>query len=408
MTHRITKLENGITVLSEHIEYVRTISIGAWIKAGSRNDPIQLPGLAHFLEHMLFKGTKTRNKFEIAHFLESRGGAINAYTSREYTTIYARTLAGNLKDAVDIISDIILNAKLAKDEIKKEKNVVFDEIQDSLDNPTEFIHNKFYEKIFPQHPLGHEITGEVKDVTAIDRTALKSFIKKNFTADNLIISASGLLAHDKLIEYVKAAFCSIAPTKKTNKSEKVNPVEEKTYSFTHNSQKQTHICTGVQTFEFNDKRRIPLLVLNSILSAGMSCRLFQNIREKHGISYALSSFTDFYLDTGCFYVYCSSSKKNSEKCLDLIKNELLKLAENSITDRELATVKALLKSSLVMALESTSSRMNRLGQQYMYTQKIEPIDKVISRINKVTKDDIHKLANELFKQKNFVTTILKS
>jgi len=408
MAHQITKLDNGITVLSENIEYVRTISIGAWVKAGSRDDPKQLPGLAHFLEHMLFKGTKTRSKFEIAHYLESRGGAMNAYTSREYTTIYARILASNLKDAIEIISDIILNSRFREPEIEKEKTVVLDEIQDSLDTPTELIHNKFYEKIFPEHPLSHQITGKAENIKNIEKDDLINFVKNNYTTDNLIISASGLLDHAKLVRFVKKAFADLPRSSKKTSFEKIPAVKEQTFTFSNKSNKQNHICTGVQTFAFDDERRLPLLVLNSIFSAGMSSRFFQNIREKHGITYALSSFTDFYMDTGCFYIYCSSAPKNTDKCLELIREELNKISKNSITDSELATVKALLKSSLVMALESTSSRMNRLAKQYMYSKNITPIDEVVEKINSVKKEDIFRLAKELFQQINFVTTILKS
>ncbi len=275
MSKKITKLDYGITVLSENIEYVKTISIGAWIEAGSRRDPKSLPGLAHFLEHMLFKGTKTRSKFEIAHFLESRGGAMNAYTTKEYTKIFARILCGNLKDAIEIISDIIINSQFSDEEIAKEKSVVLDEIQDSLDTPAELIHNKFYEKIFPNHPLSHKITGQEDDIKKITKEDLENFVRNHYTTDRLVISASGLLDHSKLVEYVSEAFEDLPKSENNITSEPVPSVAGKTFTYDNNSNKQTHICTGIQTSPFNNEKRIPLLVLNSILSAGMSPGFFK-------------------------------------------------------------------------------------------------------------------------------------
>jgi predicted Zn-dependent peptidase len=403
-----TILDNGIIVLSEHINHVRSIAIGVWIQAGSRDEDESNRGIAHFLEHILFKGTKTRDKSEIAYSLESLGGSLNAFTSKDYTCFYARALCEHLAQAIDILADIIQNPAFPEEEIEKEKQIVIDEINDVRETPSELIFEKFYENLFPNHPLGYSILGNKKDVKSFTKQACEAFMAKNYTAPRTIIAASGYLEHKELVKYAKKYF----KMKKEDPHPRISaPLpeitqERKEYILPINH--QTHLCTGIRTFPFNDEHRLTLLMLNAILSGGMSSRLFQNIREKHGIAYDIHSFTDFFYDTGCFGIYAATTSANHEKCFELIKHELNDLVENPVTNSELAITKTQFKSSLVMGLESTSARMNRLATQYMYLNEIDQLDKVIEKIDRVVPEDIQKLAQELFSQNQFITTILKA
>lgn len=403
-----TILENGMTVLSENIDYVRSISVGVWIQAGSCDEGKHNRGIAHFLEHMLFKGTRTRDKYEIAYSLESLGGSLNAFTSKDYTCFYARALCEHLPQAIDILADIIQNPTFPEEEIEKEKQVVIDEINEIEESPGELIFEKFYENIFPNHPLGNPILGDKDDVRNFTKQACEDFIAQNYTGQRIIIAASGYLEHEELVKYVQQYFKMKkgGPLHRISVPHAAIIPERKEYTLPINH--QTHLCTGIRTFPFNDERRLTLLMLNAILSGGMSSRLFQNIREKHGIAYDIHSFADFFYDTGCFGIYAATTPKNNERCFELIQREIKDLVENPVSSSELSITKAQFKSSLVMGLESTSARMNRLAMQYMYLREIDPLDKVMEKVDRVLPEDIQKIAKELFEHNCFITTILKA
>ncbi|HEX37789.1 MAG TPA: insulinase family protein [Candidatus Cloacimonetes bacterium] len=409
MSYKKTVLDNGITVLSEHIEHVRSISVGVWINAGSRDETPPNLGIAHFLEHMLFKGTKNRSKIDIAFFLEYLGGAVNAYTSKEYTCIYARCLEEHLQQSIDLISDLLLHSTFPDEELEKEKEVVIDEINDIKDSPGDLLFDKFYEDIFPKHSLGHPISGFEENVLNFKREICTEFITQNYIPDRIVITASGYIDHKKLVQYVEQFFTfkkDIITTKRV-----LNPPQpikefEKIYSTEKNQ--QTHFCIGTRTFSYTDSDRYKLLALNAILSGGMSSRLFQNIREEYGISYDIGSFTDFFHDAGCMGIYAATNPKNSDMCIDLIHKEVDKLVHEKVDETELQRTKALLKSSILIGLESTSARMNRLAKQYIYLKEVYPIDKVIKNIEKITPEDLQELAIRLFDGVDYVTTILRS
>ncbi len=409
MSYKKTVLNNGITVLSEHIGHVRSISVGVWIDAGSRDEKHPDLGIAHFLEHMLFKGTENRSKIDIAYFLETLGGAINAYTSKEYTCIYARCLEEHLEQSIDLISDLLLHPTFPEDELEKEKEVVIDEIHDILDSPSDLVFDKFYEDVFPDHSLGHPIAGSTDNVKRFNRQTCLSFMKNNYTPDRIIISASGYIDHNKLVQYVEKFFTflnDLLPSPRLLTPPQ--PIKEFKKIYQTDKNQQTHFCIGTRTFSYIDCDRYKLLTLNAILSGGMSSRLFQNIREEYGISYDIGSFTDFFHDTGCMGIYAATNPKNSDLCIDLILKEIDKLVHEKVDSAELQRTKALLKSSIVIGLESTSARMNRLAKQYIYLKEVNPIDKVIKTIEKITPEDIQELAVRLLSGVDFVTTILRS
>jgi predicted Zn-dependent peptidase len=409
MSYKKTILDNGITVLSEHVEHVRSISIGAWINAGSRDEAIHNRGIAHFLEHMLFKGTTSRSKIEIANFLESLGGSINAFTSKEYTCIYARCLEEYLEQSVDLISDLLLHSTFPDDELQKEKEVVIDEINDIQDTPGDLIFDYFYENLFPNNSLGYPIVGYKEEVANFEKPTCTSFISEHYKPQRFIISVSGYIDHQKLVRFAERYF-NFEKMSAASKRILSPPESIKKYKniYTKNANHQSHVCIGTRTFPYTDKDRYILLTLNAILSGGMSSRLFQNIREKHGISYDIGSFADFFHDTGCIGVYAATNPKNSKKSIELINQEIQTFIEKPVEDLELERTKALLKSSILIGLESTSARMNRLAKQYIYNKKINTIDQVIAQIEKITPEDIQRVAQRIFNKENFVTTILQA
>jgi len=409
MSYKKTILDNGITVLSEHIEHVRSISIGAWINVGSRDETVHNRGIAHFLEHMLFKGTEFRSKIEIANYLESLGGSINAFTSKEYTCIFARCLEENLKQSVDLISDLLLHSTFPDEELQKEKEVVIDEINDIQDTPGDLIFDLFYENSFPDNSLGYPIVGYKEEVARFEKTTCTAFMSENYKPDRFIISASGYIDHQKLVRFVEK-YCNFGksiPTPSDRALSSPPSIKKYTHEYTKNANHQCHICIGTRTFSYTDEDRYTLLELNAILSGGMSSRLFQNIREKHGISYDIGSFVDFFHDTGCIGIYAATKPKNSKKSIDLIHKEIRSIMEKPVAETELERIKALLKSSILIGLESTSARMNRLAKQYIYIKEIYPIDRVIAQIENIKSADIQRVAQRIFDKEIFVTTILK-
>jgi len=410
MSYQISTLTSGVTVLSEHIEHVRSLSIGVWINAGSRDETIHNRGIAHFLEHMLFKGTTTRTKIEIANYLEAVGGSINAFTSKEYTCIYARCLEEYLEHSIDLISDLLLHSKFPEDELQKEKDVVIDEISDIQDTPGDLIFDLFYENIYPENSLGHPIVGYKEEVMEFQKETCTSFISKEYTPERIIISVSGHIDHKQLVQLVEKYFAFDTQEKATSVRELVSPAPIRKFKnvYTKNANHQSHVCIGTRTFPYTDKDRYKLLTLNAILSGGMSSRLFQNIREKHGISYDIGSFTDFFHNTGCIGIYTATKPKNSKKSIDLIHKEIKSIIDKPVEDLELERTKALLKSSILIGLESTSARMNRLAKQYIYLKEINTIDKVLAEIESITPGDIQDVAKRVFEKGDFVTTILKA
>ena len=410
MSYKKTILNNGITILSEHVEHVRSISIGVWINAGSRDEAVHNRGIAHFLEHMLFKGTESRSKTDIANFLESLGGSVNAFTSKEYTCIYARCLEEYLEQGIDLISDLLLHSTFPDDELQKEKEVVIDEINDIQDTPGDLIFDYFYENLFPDNSLGYPIVGYKEEVTHFEKSTCISFISEHYKPDRFIISVSGYIDHQKLVRFAEKYFNFERQTLAASKRILSAPTSIKKYKnvYTKNANHQSHVCIGTRTFPYTDKDRYILLTLNAILSGGMSSRLFQNIREKHGISYDIGSFADFFHDTGCIGVYAATNPKNSRKSIELIRKEIQAFLDKPAKELELERTKALLKSSILIGLESTSARMNRLAKQYIYNNEICPIDWVIAQIEKITPEDIQRVSQRIFEKEKFVTTILKA
>lgn len=400
-----TTLDNGLRVVSERMNWCKSVSIGAWILAGSRNDTKKHNGISHLLEHMLFKGTSSRTAYEIATSLESLGGTLNAFTEREFTCFYALVLEDNLPEAVDIIADVIQNSILDEKDLQNEKRIVFEEIRNLEDSPEDLIQDIFIQTIFSNQSLGLPPLGSYKTVETIQKSDLKNYLQKFYTTSNILVVSAGKLDHDHLVDSVSKCFRSLSP----GCSPTLNPFRLGTEPFKNirSPIRQTHICTGVAAYSYRDPKKFPLLVLNSILGGGMSSRLFQNMREKRGLAYSVYSFVDLWADTGLFGVYAGTSPKNSEEAMTLIEEEFCMLCDRKVSQDELDRIKSQLTRNLILVLEDSTSRMNRLARMEAYTQKVISVNDVISQIKSVSQDDIQSVAHELLMNQKRYTTILE-
>jgi predicted Zn-dependent peptidase len=398
-----TCLPNGLTVVSEYIPSVRSISLGVWIKTGTRFEEKKHNGVAHFLEHMMFKGTKRRTPRQIVRSIESLGGQMNAFTSKEQTCYYVEILDEHLPRAVEVLADILHNSTFAEKEFEKERRVILDEIQSLEDSPDEMIHDYFVEKLFPEHGLGYPILGTPHTVENIQREDMLHFFRSCYTAPDIVIAAAGNISHEKLIELTGRFFRF--PEKNSRAPLPKSPALQTGEFIMERPIHQVHLCMGVPAYPYAHPRKFNLLILNTILGGGMGSRLFQNIRERHGIAYGIFSFFDFYLDNGILGVYLGTDKRNLERSVLLLEREFERLRKKAVPRRELEEAKSQLKGNLVLGLENTAARMNRLAMMEIYLGNFRTIDAIIEDIDNVTQDSLWETARELFEEDRFLRMI---
>ncbi len=403
--YRKSVLPNGIRIVSEKIPYVRSVSIGVWIEAGTRDELSEKNGIAHFLEHMVFKGTKTRTPFELADTLEALGGALNAFTSKELTSFYAHVIDEHLEIAIDILADLLNNPLFDSRELEKEKNVVIEEIKDLEDAPDDLIFDYFFDDLFSPHPLSLPTLGKKEIVQNFDRNDLISFKQKNYTSNRIVIAAAGNIEHQQLVDlsgkyfseshsFSKRNFSTLPPKKPIRKERSCRA-------------QQAHVCIGCQTIPYSSPEKYPLLLANTILGTGMSSRLFQTLREKYGLVYSVFSFTDFFVDTGVFGVYFATDDKKIDQSIELINKEFHKLLNKQLQEDELTKRQSQLKGNLLLGLESTSNRMERLAKMEIYSHGFHTLDDVIRSINQVKLEDIFTIAAHYFHPDKLHQTIIR-
>ncbi|MEJ2613947.1 MAG: pitrilysin family protein [Ignavibacteriaceae bacterium] len=403
-----TILPNGIKILSESIPYVKSFSLGFWFNVGSRDESFRNNGITHFIEHMLFKGTKKRSARKIAVDIESAGGYLNAFTSKEHTCYYGRGLEEHINKTFDVISDMIQQPSFKPAEIKKESSVVVDELYDIEDNPEELIFDKFEEIIFAGNSLSLPIIGSEKNIKDFSQFDLFNYVKEKYGFNRLIISASGAVDHNKLIRLTDKYF---------NVDLGKSGIKRKHYSFTVQPSKiefidkeiqQVHTIIGKSTYGYKDAKRIKVALLTQVLGEGSSSRLFQSVREKNGIAYQINSFLNSFYDVSSFGVYFSTNEKMIDKAMSLVLKEFRKLRETKITDRELKKAKESIKGNLILSLENTSNRMIRMAQSELYYNRIKSLEEILVEIDSVTAEDIWDISNELLQEDSFIKVIIKS
>lgn len=401
-----SQLKNGIRIVTETIPHVRSVSIGVWLKVGSRNEIEKNNGISHFIEHMIFKGTKRRKAFEIAESLESVGGHLNAFTGKELTCYYAHILDEHVTIAVDVIADILMNSRFKASEIEKEKQVVLEELKAIEETPEDLIHELFASDVFPDHPLGLSTIGKRETIQAFTQDHLFDYVSLNYSTRNMVISAAGNLQHADLLKLVEEKFDGFNDLTNGDVATHLGPARHGK-NVVENGAIQAHICLGTQAYPYESEKKFSLFVLNTLLGSGMSSRLFQNIREKHGLAYSVYSFIDFMFDTGLFGVYIGTDKTRIDDALKLINKELERLIKKPVAASELARTKSQLKGNLMLGLENTYSRMNRLAKMEIYLQQYYDLDETLNAIEKVKQEDVMNTANELFGSNRIFTTILK-
>jgi predicted Zn-dependent peptidase len=404
-SYQKTTLANGIRVISEEITSVKSASIGIWINTGSRNETAETNGISHFIEHMMFKGTEQRNYRQIAQSLESVGGYMNAFTTKEHTCYYARVLDEYVEKAVDVLSDMVQHSTYPVKEIEKEKTVILEEIKRSEDDPDDLVQEYFEMQLFDRHPFARPIIGTAENVSRFTQDDLFDYTSKFYTNENIILAAAGNITHERIVRLAEKYL-----TQRRRQGEKFKTfpavrAKNRSQQYTKPIQ-QAHVCTGTVAFSVHHELRYPALVMNSVLGDGMSSRLFQKIREKHGLAYSVYSFLGLMKDTGSFGIYVGTDKGSVTKALELSMQELEKMKSTLLSKPELQRAKAQLKGSMLLSLESTSNRMMRLGNGELYYGEYTPLDSIVKNIDSVTADDVRSVSRHLFETEQFTTVIL--
>ena len=398
-------LSNGLVVVTETMRHVRSVSVGVWVRNGSRRESSEQNGLAHFMEHMVFKGTERRSAESIAREMDSVGGMLDAFTSKEQICFNAKVLDDHLPIAFDIISDLCLRPLFDSDDVAKERQVVLEEIKMDLDNPESLLHEIFTRGFWPDHPLGRPILGTPDTVRQFSREALQTRFRQWFAPNHLLVTAAGNVPHEKVLELVEKEFGHM-----TCQDDLEQHAPPTTGAPLHIERKkdleQVHLCIGVPSLPIAHERRFGIAVLNNLIGGGMSSRLFQNIREKRGLAYAVFSEITPYSDAGMFSVYAGTAKETIGEVLDLTLAEFRSMKESAVSEEELLRAKNHLKGSLMLSLESTSSRMSNLARQELYFGRFYSLDELLASIEAVTREELQTLAREFFRPEQISATVL--
>lgn len=384
---------NDITVIYEKLPYIKSISIGVWVKSGTSYEGRFSNGISHFTEHMLFKGTHKRSAKDIAEEFDRVGGYLNAFSSKEYTCYYARLIDEHLELAVEALADITINSTFDPEELEKEREVVIEEIMMYEDNPDELVNDLINEIFWDKHPFGMNILGSIESVNSITRDNMVDFVGEHYTAPNLIISIAGNFSEKELQKLISKHFKDIS----RHKPEKIEIPESFNIGkpvFIKKDIKQTHFCLATTGPSQKSEDKFAFGILSSILGGGMSSRLFQEIREKYGLVYTIYTYTQSHANSGMFVVYFACNDKNTMKVIDLTIDEIKNVMKDRITPDELVRGKEQLKGNIVLSLENTSARMRRQASSLIYYDRLIPIEEVVSAIDKVSIDDIMKVSNK--------------
>ena len=400
-----TVLPNGLQIVTEHIESVKSVTAGIWVKTGSRNESDELAGVTHYLEHMLFKGTEKRNSYDIALSMESVGGYLNAFTSTEYTCYYSRCLDSKLPLALDVLTDMVRNSTFPDEEMEKEKKVVLEEMKMYADSPQDVVFEEFSSQVFNKHPIGRPIIGFEDTVSSFTRQNLFDYMEDRYQPSNLLLAVAGNVNHDEVVKMVEELMDQ--PNQKTVElvNQPLTPYEPSRKKVTKPIE-QTHMIIGRRGLEFNHEDKYLLLLANTVLGSGMSSRLHQNVREKYGYCYSIGTFNQSYTDSGLFGVYIGTDKEYVEHVREIIDVEFEKIRTEEVPDKELKEAKAQLKGKLLLSQESTSNRMTRLAKSELYFGRFVSLDELVKNIDAVTAKDLKQFCEKFFDSSIFSETLL--
>ena len=401
MAVEITDLENGLRVVTERMDRVETVSVGAWIGVGARHEPAAVNGVSHLLEHMVFKGTARRSALAIAEEIEAVGGHMNAYTAREHTAYYAKMLKDDLGLAMDVISDLVQHATLDADELERERHVVIQEIHQLHDTPDDIVFENFQAVAFPDQALGRSVLGSEDLVGGMSRDAIVEYMTTHYAAPVSIVSAAGALDHAKVVDMVRDSFKDLpAGTPAARETARYGGGEVRA----DRDLEQVHITLGFEGLAYDDDDYYAASVLSALLGGGMSSRLFQEVREKRGLVYSIYSYQSAYTDGGLFGIYAGTGADEVSELMPLIADELNKV-RLSVGEDEVARARAQLKASILMSLESTSSRCEQLARQMLVYGRPVPTEEIVAMIDAVTTQDVVRVAERLFSSKPSLSAI---
>ena len=390
MKFQRTTLDSGVTIVTEKMAEVRSVSQGFWFDVGARDESASLAGASHFLEHLLFKGTLTRSAKDIADSFDAVGGDVNAFTGKEYTCFYSRVLDQDVDMAFDVLSDMITHSVIDPDELESERKVILEEIAMHEDSPDELVHDLFFRSMWGEHPLGRPVLGYQDTIGAVQRDEVAGYWRERYAPSNLVLAAAGNVEHDRMVELAAAIDFSSTGKRTLRGDEAPAPVPG--VEVHKRPTEQAHIVVGMPGLPRGHEDRHALALLDTVLGGGMSSRLFQEVREKRGLAYSVFSYRSMFADAGTFAVYVGTTPQNAETVIDIVRNELDSVLADGLTEAEFARAKGHLKGSLVLSAEDPGSRMTRLGKAQLTTGEILSLDELIERVERLEMEDIGRVA----------------
>lgn len=397
-TVRRAVLPGGLRVLTEKVPAVRSVAIGIWVGVGSRDENPLTAGCSHYLEHLLFKGTPSRDALTISSAIEAVGGELNAFTTKEYTCYYARVLDGDLADAVDVVCDMVCNSLITADDVAAERGVILEEIAMHDDDPSDVVHDVFTAAVLGDTDLGRPVLGTIDSIEGLGRDTIADYYRSRYTPSDTVIAIAGNIDHERTLALVAAAFAD-----HLGGPDLPTPVRGGSYAYpdargvvvSQRPTEQAHVVLGTVGMSRRDPRRFAMGIMSSALGGGMSSRLFQEVREKRGLAYSVYSFASHFADAGLFGVYAGCAPRRADEVLALCREQLELIAASGITDDELARAKGQSRGSLVLGMEDTGSRMSRIGKSELMHGELLSVDEVLARVNAVTREDVRGVAADL-------------
>lgn len=393
MKSEITTLKNGLRIITSTREQTETVSLGIWVKTGSAYEMPEVNGISHFLEHMAFKGTETRNVFQISEEIEDVGGQMNAYTSREFTAFYAKMLKNDAELALDVLADIVTNSTFPENELVKEREVVVQEIKQSIDAPDDIIFDYFQASAFPDQAIGRPILGPAETVRSFTRETLQKYISTNYAAENIVVAAVGNIEHEKFVQMVEKRLAGLQS--KTSFTADIQQYKGGFYAEKRDIE-QAHILIGFDGFKYCTEDYYPSILFSTLFGGGMSSRLFKEIREKRGLVYTVYSFTNSHTNDGVFGIYASTGQSDLQELMPVVCDEISKICREQVDEKELERAKTQLKASMLMSLESSSSTVEILARQLLLFDRLIPVEEMVERIEKVSLQDVQTVAKRIF------------
>ncbi len=399
MDVNLSTTSHGIRVVSSRIPHVQSVAMGLWVNMGSRREPLESSGICHFIEHLLFKGTQRRSARDISVAIEGRGGDLNAFTSEENTCYYARVSGRQLDRTFDVLSDMIQHSVLGKDDVEKERQVILDEILMYQDQPRHVLHEKLSQQLWPDHPLGRPITGTPETLASMRPTQLRRFLRDHYTAQNTVVSFSGQVEHEQCVALVERMMPSLPSRAPRLTADCVDPRSRQIRSaFLSKEMEQTQLALGIRLFGYDSDQRHALRVLSAVLGENMSSRLFQIVREKHGLAYSVHSSVQLFAESGALVIGAGLDRKHQEKALRLIVKELVRLKERPVGAAELKRAKDYVTGQLQLGLESTLHQMMWLGENMVTRGRVISPEEVIAKISDVNAEAVQRLARQVLRQ----------